>query len=818
MTSSMSYRALEGGYQELPHGDDDAPPQPGASPGEGLDLQPDVHIAGTEGTSAHIPDLDNFFRKIYAYHQRHGFTCMLVQDVFALAQHVFLVVFIVFLFSCVDYPILFRDKPVDGRNTTEHVKVKLKDGIIPPGQCIARLSRSVGFFFVIWIIYVIYKLAVLLKNLCSNLEIRRFYSKVLRILPGELDNMTWHDVLQRLLEAQRQGDYPIAVHKQELNELDVYHRILRHDNYLVALVNKNVLPLRFNVPFIGTVTFFSSGLKYNIQMLLFWGLWSPFENNWNLRDDYRRPENTPILADEMARRFLSVGLLNLVCMPFIFIYHLFETVFSYADMVKREPGFLGARTWSGYSRVHLRHFNELEHELDSRLCMGYRAATQYMNAFTTHLTVILAKNIVFFAASPWVVLVALTIWDEDFLAVEHIVTAIAILSMILAICRSAIPDEHMIWCPEQLMRTILSHIHYMPDEWQCHAHTTVVRDEFGNLFTYKFTHLLSEVLSAVVTPLLLLGPFRSRSREIVCFFIENSISIEGVGDVCTFAQMDIEKHGNPQWTKAAEPADESTTEITARIREPHPSKQGEMGKTELSLARFHLSNPHWNPDSHMGQRFLQGLKSQIDATALGQYTSYLATQLQPFDSTSTITAGVFHGQPQGQLLSQSVHSYMSMNPMMSHVRSNKIGDVPLVGPGITSAQGPLTSITSLEQRSRSIENSAMTSLLQGSLGGSVPGGRQHALLSPIPSAEQSSLCMSASALFLYEKHQPSSASHGAIGGYGSHGTPRRTPSRPLVSGLANIQESRLETTPLLLPQTQSQRSGASTSSYASGYR
>lgn len=155
---------------------------------------------------------------------------------------------------------------------------------------------------------------------------------------------------------------------------------------------------------------------------------------------------------------------------------------------------------------------------------------------------------------------------------------------------------------------------------------------------------------------------------------------------------------------------------------------------------------------------------------------------------------------------------------MSHVRSNKIGDVPLVGPGITSAQGPLTSITSFEQRSRSIENSAMTSLLQGSLGGSVPGGRQHALLSPIPSAEQSSLCMSASALFLYEKHQPSSASHGAIGGYGSHGTPRRTPSRPLVSGLANIQESRLETTPLLLPQTQSQRSGASTSSYASGYR
>lgn len=96
----------------------------------------------------------------------------------------------------------------------------------------------------------------------------------------------------------------------------------------------------------------------------------------------------------MSRRFLVVGLINLVCMPFIFVYHLFDTVFHYADMVKREPGFLGARTWSGYSRVYLRHFNELEHELDSRLCMGYRSATQYMNSFSSHLNVILAKYVI----------------------------------------------------------------------------------------------------------------------------------------------------------------------------------------------------------------------------------------------------------------------------------------------------------------------------------------------------------------------------------------------------------------------------------------
>lgn len=49
------------------------------------------------------------------------------------------------------------------------------------------------------------------------------------------------------------------------------------------------------------------------------------------------------------------------------------------------------------------------------------------------------------------------------------------------------------WFPEILMKTILHHVHYMPDHWKGAAHTTSVRDEFSNLFTYKITHLLSEV-------------------------------------------------------------------------------------------------------------------------------------------------------------------------------------------------------------------------------------------------------------------------------------------------------------------------------------
>lgn len=44
----------------------------------------------------------------------------------------------------------------------------------------------------------------------------------------------------------------------------------------------------------------------------------------------------------------------------------------------------------------------------------------------------------------------------------------------------------MVWSPEILMRNILSQIHYMPEHWKGQAHKFPVRDEFSQLFQYKF--------------------------------------------------------------------------------------------------------------------------------------------------------------------------------------------------------------------------------------------------------------------------------------------------------------------------------------------
>lgn len=58
--------------------------------------------------------------------------------------------------------------------------------------------------------------------------------------------------------------------------------------------------------------------------------------------------------------------------------------------------------------------------------------------------------------------------------------------------------------------------------------------------------ILEELLSPIITPFILIFPLRSKSLEIIDFFRNFTVDVAGVGDICSFAQMDIRRHGNPQ--------------------------------------------------------------------------------------------------------------------------------------------------------------------------------------------------------------------------------------------------------------------------------
>ncbi|XP_055912674.1 autophagy-related protein 9A [Eupeodes corollae] len=605
----------------------------------------------------HIEDLDSFFTRMYNYHQKHGFTVIVMDGMFQLIQFGFVVWVLTFTVYCVDYKELFGDA---GRN-----KTSISDVTKPIGECVQGFTGITFLVLFIATLFFMVKMIKMIYHITQYSDMKKFYNSALQIEDNELDNITWHEIKKKIREVQ--SEQHMCIDKEQLTELDIYHRILRFKNYMVALMNKNLLPVRFRIPILGEFVSLSRGLTYNIDFILFRGPGSPFQNNWQLRDDYTQRSNQVELAQRLSKQIMWVAIANLILAPVIFLWQCIYFSFQYVNILKKEPGALGMRTWSNYGRLYLRHFNELEHELDARLNRAYEPADRYLSSFSSPIMNVIAKNILFLSGGILFLILALGIYDEYVFQVEHVLTIIAVLTGIGVVCRTLIPDENRIWCPEQLLTAVLAHVHYLPSEWKCFAHTTQVQQEFGHFFQFKAAHLLNEICSPLITPFILLFVFRPKALEIVKFFRSFTVTVKGVGNVCSFAQMDVRKHGNPEWQLL----NVNKEKIPAEDEGQHYAV--ENGKTELSLVHFTLTNPEWRmpPDA---KHFMKGIRKNAIQDLMRAKTSELenntamAESLVSFgtigEEYSSVANSIFNNHHiVGSVIGRSVHPIRKPTPM-----------------------------------------------------------------------------------------------------------------------------------------------------------
>ena len=89
-------------------------------------------------------------------------------------------------------------------------------------------------------------------------------------------------------------------------------------------------------------------------------------------------------------------------------------------------------------------------------------------------------------------------------------------------------------------------------------------------------NLIDELMSPLVTPFILYFSLRPRAAEIVDFLRNFTIEVSGVGDVCSFAEMNVRKHGQPEW-------------LSDGVTRANQYEQAKLGKTEISLVQFSVS-------------------------------------------------------------------------------------------------------------------------------------------------------------------------------------------------------------------------------------
>lgn len=179
--------------------------------------------------------------------------------------------------------------------------------------------------------------------------------------------------------------------------------------------------------------------------------------------------------------------------------------------------------------------------------MSFPFAQRYIAQFPSVITERLARTVTFVAGSLATVLAIATMVDPDlFLGFEitHDRTALFYLSVFAgawAIARGMIPEDNTVFNPEYALRQVIEYTHYEPSHWNDRLHSYEVKSEFSGLYKQKVIIFMEELVSILIAPLILSISLPRSSDQIVDFFREFTIHVDGLGYVCSFAVFDFKK-------------------------------------------------------------------------------------------------------------------------------------------------------------------------------------------------------------------------------------------------------------------------------------
>lgn len=290
-----------------------------------------------------------------------------------------------------------------------------------------------------------------------------------------------------------------------------------------------------------------------------------------------------------------------------------------------------------------------------------------------------------------------------------------------------IPDENLIWIPEQLMTAVLAHTHYLPVTWRGQAHQSRVRDNFGQFFQLRAIYLFNELLSPITTPFILFFCLRPRALDLVDFFRNFTVSVVGVGDVCSFAQMDVRKHGNPDWQLTRSVTGGLAPEVVTPVCETNQYTQGEHGKTELSLVHFTLTNPEWKMPVE-AKHFVRGIRQHaMQDVNQGGRTAISTAMEQSMFSMESIQEECIKQKLFGSHMAMSAFpvnsAYGQRNPFSQDedtnapLRSTLLTDIQEdeQSADVSAGVGSVRFVGPFERNAQSVLGTSMSSSMRGGL-------------------------------------------------------------------------------------------------------
>ncbi|KAF2687768.1 autophagy-related protein 9 [Lentithecium fluviatile CBS 122367] len=508
---------------------------------------------------ANQTDLDNFLAEVYEYYVGCGIYSMVLRKVLMLLQTAFVVGFLTTLTWCIEY----------SKISHSH---KMSEVLVP--QCTKQLHGFWVFALWVFIIYWLYSFQRLVRDVPRLRTMRDFYEHLLDIPDRDIQTIQWQQIVGRIM-ALRDSNLTTASNlspnvrklldsksRQRLDAVDIASRLMRRDNYLIALFNKEILDVSITVPFLGKRSVFSETTHWHVNLAIMDYVFSGPNGQFN--QDFLKERNRRALVEKLKSRFVLTGMISVVCAPFAVAFVLASYLFKYFTEYHKDPSQLSTRDFTTYAQWKFREFNELPHLFYRRRNMAYRYANTYLAQFPKDKTEQISSFVSLVTGAFLFVLLAFTLLDSElFLNFEitpgrNALLYITVLGAIYRIARGSSPQQDSVADPTFFLSHVIYHTRYEPASWKDRLHTDEVRGEFAQLYQPKVLIFAEEILSMVITPFLLIFRLPNSSERIVDFFREFSIVVDGLGVVCSYSMFPFKKgESNIPANRTGEPREDA---------------------------------------------------------------------------------------------------------------------------------------------------------------------------------------------------------------------------------------------------------------------
>jgi len=437
---------------------------------------------------------DLFYEDIYDYFYRDGSTNIIISN----ASEFFLIVaglaFMFFIFVLLDWDLLLQC----GTNGDSCGDIALFIRLSEPNLLISLL-------LICGVIFLLYRIIDFYIGRERLKFVKRYYTDKLKITDRDLQTMPWYEILKKIEILTGVSSY------------DITNRILRKENYYMAILHNNVITLSQN--------FYTNQLEINLKFVLLHDL-----------------ENITISG--MKRRFYFLGFLNLLICPIIFFYLIFYFFVSNIEEVYSNANNINSRRFCLLTKWKIRQYNEMKHFFEQRINRAVPLSYRYLRQFPNPFMENIGKSVALICGIFFTFNLFISILDENIVLYikifdRSLLFYTGIMGAISAGARSFIKrPENSVYNPKKAMEQIQKCTRYLPLHWKNKFHTYDTRDEFLKIFPYKLQLLFYDLLSVLTTPFILFFSLSSQSDRLFDFIKMNSIYVPNIGNICSFSYFD----------------------------------------------------------------------------------------------------------------------------------------------------------------------------------------------------------------------------------------------------------------------------------------